>query len=269
MFSNWLNSHPDLVVLGFFIFGAGLSLYLATKIFEKIPSLKNKTDFDDEWLIAVTSALVALSAVVLGFSLMLVLTRYEKVETSIAIEAESLNALDRTLGVYDESKLLNGRQAILVYAKSIIADEWPQLAHADSSEITNELFKPVFKEISALQPTNFRHSVLFAELIKKLDELEAARTERIASSQEGLHLIFWIISGLIFSGVLVASALGLVRCNPVRSVSLYLQVLALAGLTAIVFIIDKPFKGQTAVSPEPIHTAIAHIEARQALTIPK
>lgn len=263
MFSNWIQTHSDLMVLATFLSGAVLSTFLISTVLKQFKSLNKKVEFDDDWLISITSAQVALSAVVLGFSLVLVLTQYDKVEANVALEADRINDLDRLMGFYGDPQLLTQRKNLLDYTKSIVQDEWHELTNGNYSEKTTHSFRPVFRGVAQLQPANFRESGLYNEMIKKLDEIEGARAERISSSKQGLHFIFWVINGLIFLGVSISSALGMVHGSAVRTLSLYLQITALAGLTAIVFIIDSPFKGQTSITSDAFHTAIAHIEARQ------
>jgi hypothetical protein len=264
MLANWLESHSDMVILALFLSGAVLSMFLISNAIKKIKSLTKKADYDDDWLISVTSALVALSAVILGFSLVLVLTQYDKVESNIANEADRIGGLDRLMAFYGDTKLQLARKDLLLYAKSIVSEEWGKLTNSKLSDVTTDFYKPLFQAVSELHPADLRQSALFTEMIKKLDEIEGAREERISSSQSALHLIFWIINGLIFFSVIVASSLGMSQGSNVRRLSLYLQVVALAGLMAIVFILDTPFKGQSSVSADALLFTIEKIEMRQA-----
>ena len=262
MLATWLYSFSDLTILLLFVVAVGVGLYLFTHLLRGIPALRDREDFDDEWLIAVKSGLVALGAVVLGFSLVLVLTNFDRVEAQVAKEASKLEDFDRLARLYGGQSAQALQSAVLSYGKSIIKDEWPKLAQGGSSEKTEQAFEPVLQAVSQLNPSDFRQAALYADLIKELDQLTDARAERVGGAHVGLHPIFWSVNTLIFFGVLVTSSLGMVRGNIIRTIALYLQALALAGVMSIVFIVDQPFKGQTAVSPEPLAAAVQAIETR-------
>ena len=100
MLATWLYSFSDLTILLLFVVAVGVGLYLFTHLLRWIPALREREDFDDEWLIAVKSGLVALGAVVLGFSLVLVLTNFDRVEAQVAKEASKLEDFDRLARLY-------------------------------------------------------------------------------------------------------------------------------------------------------------------------
>jgi hypothetical protein len=123
------------------------------------------------------------------------------------------------------------------------------------------LFRPISRSILAIDPTPGRQSLIYAEMLKKVDEIGADRKARVvAATKLELPSIFWeaIIALLVIVLLLAAfseSTFG-------RAVALGGQGFGLALLVALVFIWDEPFKGQTSVSPDPIIKVIAEMQAR-------
>jgi hypothetical protein len=84
----------------------------------------------------------------------------------------------------------------------------------------------------------------------------------VAATKLELPSIFWeTIIGLLAIVLLLAT---FSERTFGRAVALGCQGFGLALLVALVFILDEPFKGQTFVSPEPIVTVVAEIQARSS-----
>ena len=123
------------------------------------------------------------------------------------------------------------------------------------------MFRPISRGIIAIEPTTGRQTLLYGELLKKSDEIAADRKARlVAATKLELPAIFWeAIVGLFATLLVLAASLG---CTFGRARALRAQGFAIALLVALVFIFDEPFKGQKALSPQPIVTVIAEMEAR-------
>jgi hypothetical protein len=155
------------------------------------------------------------------------------------------------------------RAALRDYADSIVKDEWPKLSKERSSERTTELFRPISRAILAIEPAPGRQSLIYAEVLKKVDEIAADRKARVvAATKLELLSIFWetIIALLVILLLLATFS----EATFGRAVALAGQGFGLALLVAIVFIFDEPFKGQTTVSPEPILKVVAEMQARSS-----
>jgi hypothetical protein len=125
------------------------------------------------------------------------------------------------------------------------------------------LFRPISRGIIAIEPTAGRQTLIYAEMLKKADEIAADRKARlVAATKLELLAIFWeAIVGLLAMLLLLAA---FSECTFGRALALGAQGFGLALLVALVFIFDEPFKGQTAVSPQPIITVVAEMEARSS-----
>jgi hypothetical protein len=95
------------------------------------------------------------------------------------------------------------------YANSIVKDEWRELSKGRASGWTTRLFRELSEDISAVDPTPGRQSLIYTEMLKKVDELALARESRlVAASNIKLAPILWetIVSLLLILLVLAASS---------------------------------------------------------------
>lgn len=257
---DWLYNLSDLGILVLFgVIGACL-LGGAPFLREKLLRIQIPTA-DSEVAGKALGMVFRFAGLVLAFSLVQANGDLRKLETQVGVEAHNLAQMDRLILRYGDTNTNALRTALHDYAKSIVTDEWPELSKAKASGRTAALFRPISRGIIAIEPTAVRQSVLYAELLKKSDEIAGDRKARlVAATKLELPAIFWqAIVGLFAMLFVLAASL---ECTSGRVRALGAQGFGLALLVALVFIFDEPFKGQTAVSPGPIVTVIAEMEAR-------
>ena len=256
---NWLYVLPDIAVVLIGVLMAATILFSFEWVVRNSNLLDAISDHEKEFLISLQSGLLALSAVLLSFSLVMVLTNFDSVDKNISVEATKLEEADRLLYQYSNSTI---RSDLKSYAQSIVQEEWQQLQHKRSSDKTAEFFNKYNDKLTKLNPLTMKESILFGEIIKNANELAELRANRIERAHLGLHNIFWLVNLAILFGVMLVSAFGLALNTVVTKIGVMLQVSGLVGLTAIVFIIDQPFTGNVSVSPEPIIKVIEAMHHR-------
>jgi hypothetical protein len=256
---EWIYDIPNIgVTLLFGIAGACLlagAPFLREKVLRiRVPSAYSEAT--DKALAVV----ISFTGVVLAFLLVQATGNLRNLETQVATEAHNIEQMDRLFLRSGDPAISALRGALRDYANSIVRDEWPELRKGRSSEQTTALFRPISRGTFAIEPPPGRQSLIYAEILKKVDELSAEREARIvAATKLELPSIFWeTIIGLLTILLLLAT---FSECTFGRAVALGCQGFGLALLVALVFIFDEPFKGQTSVSPEPIATVLAEMQA--------
>jgi hypothetical protein len=84
------------------------------------------------------------------------------------------------------------RISLREYANSILKDEWRELHKGRASGRTNRRFRELSQEVSAIDPAPGRQSLIYTEILKKVDELASARESRlVAAANIRLAPIFW------------------------------------------------------------------------------
>jgi hypothetical protein len=256
---NWLYNISDIGIgLLFGFLGAG-ALASAPLLREKLMRIRISGDHSEAARDAL-GLVTGFTGAVLAFSLVQAQGNLRNLEMRVGTEAHDLAQLDRWLVWYGDPTNDGIRASLREYADSIVSDEWPELRKGAASERTAALFIPVSRGILAMQPTPRLGSVIFGETLKTADALASDRAERVdAAAHVKLPRIFWeTIVALLVVLVLLATR---VEATRGRAVALGAQGFALALLVALVFIFDQPFKGQTAVSPEPIAEVLAKMQA--------
>jgi hypothetical protein len=257
---NRLYSLPDVGIA--LLFGTVGACLLAALPFlrEKLLRIQVLDDDESEFASKALNVVIGFTGVVLAFSLVQAHNNLRNLEAQVGTEAHNLAQLDRLLIRYGDPEDAI-RVSLREYAGSIVRDEWPELSKGRPSERTRALFRPISRGILAIDPPPGRKSLIYAEMLKKADEIAADRKARVvAATKLELPWIFWetIVALLVVLLLLAAFS----EPTFVRAVALGGQGFGLALLVALVFIYDEPFKGQSAVSPEPIVTVVAEMQTR-------
>ena len=209
------------------------------------------------------AVVIGFAGLVLAFSLVQEQINFRNLEAQVGTEANSLAQLDRLLIRYgslgDDALRLSLRE----YANSIVNDEWPQLSKSRVSGRTTRLLRELSQDVSAVDPTPGIQSLIYTEMLKKIDELTTARETRLVSATNiRLAPIFWEAIALIYLILLVLAALSQSTFSLGGAVALGCQGFALTLLVALVFVFDRPFRGRTSVSPQPVIKVIAEMQNR-------
>jgi hypothetical protein len=261
--SHWLYTQSPIALFIFGLIASIALMYFMAFLLKKTPILDSISDHEKEFLIAIQSGLVALSAIVLSFSLVLVITNYDHADQNVASEAARISDVDRLLHQYGDPRLKPIRADLKAYAQSILDDEWPRLQIQQEGVETANLFAVVADKIGQINPSTPRETVIYSELLKKLDESIEMRDIRLEGAHIGLHGIYWVVNIAILFGVLFMSALGLILNKWLTAIGISLELAALVGLMTLVFICDHPFEGTVSIKSDPIAGAIKAIDNRK------
>lgn len=192
---------------------------------------------------------------ILAFSLSLVMAQHRTVEEHVQREATLINQLDRGLLRTGPAELVAIRPMLVDYARSVVADEWPQMATAGRSLITYAKFNEMSRAIRRVEVTTPRQQAQLADLLRTLEQLADMRDTRLLNSRLALPDLFW---ATILGGCLLLLPICAMTSTSLNSALLKLAMGGSLGmLLALVIVIDRPFSGSTQVSPSPLERAIA------------
>lgn len=202
---DWPYSLPDwllLVACAVVLAGLIMVLPLAT---HRIPWLSpdaEKTDF----VLRLQATLFTATSFVIAFTLVEAESNFRKVDALVSAEASSINRLDRLLVRYGHETADAVRPHLLSYARSIVSDEWPRLAHGDGSDRTREAFGLVTRGVLALEPSQGRQVTIYAEILRSFDSVAEARDSRLNAITVSLSAVFWEAIGFAVLMLLFASS---------------------------------------------------------------
>ena len=208
---------------------------------------------------AYTTAIFLIGLVV-SFSLLQAQTNLRTIEDMVSREAAVITAMDRVLLAYDTPDTLALRSDLLSYGRSMAEVEWPLLAGRGSSPDTDAKSHTLTQRIDALEPVARGQASLFVEFMKARSELSDLRANRLAMAGMGLSAVVWVALTLLCCLLIVLS--GLMTPEADRLVHVVGLMTAVSVLISLILIVDGPFSGEFAVSPEPILRALARNAAR-------
>lgn len=140
--------------------------------------------------------------------------------------------------------------ALAAYLASIIATEFPASASQGRQEATQSLVEQL--ETLAFHTAIGLPQAQAEELIEHIDALEAARETRLSAATTGLPAQFWMLIALLLSLTFASGAMYPARAHVLAMLAI--QAAGLGALVAFVFLMEQPFRGEFAVSPEPYQT---------------
>ncbi|NBX71782.1 DUF4239 domain-containing protein [bacterium] len=215
---------------------------------------------DSHLSFSIHDTIAATLGAMIAFAMVEAMSDYNAISTIVRTEASQINSLDRLLTRYGDHKFDHIRKDLILYSQSIVDDEWPELYFGRRSEKTQEAWAPISRGTVNIEPTNQREALLYADIIKLVDEISKTRDDRIGSSSMKIPFVFWLsISLLFFAKNLLSSCY---KGSQEEDFALGVQNAVLAALVAVTFILNEHYIGQTSISPDPIKETILLMKNR-------
>ena len=219
---------------------------------------------ETELAVALMAVIAAFIGIMLAFSAVEVWEDFSSAERAVAAEAASTSQLYRDLTIYGDESLA-ARKSLTIYVQTVVDDEWPAMArNGDGSPKTGAALVKVFQDLSAIEPTTNRQTVIYGEAFKKLNEVVEHRRARLLAAKAVLPPLFWFVA-LLGSVIMV--------CYTFVYPATPMNLLLIAGLAVslgliFVFILDveHPFSGEISVQPTEIHELLPLFERLNAAT---
>lgn len=188
-----------------------------------------------------------LYAVLLGFTVVNVQQRFDKLKETAQVEAAYIAELYRDSEVFPDEAKQEIRRTLKVYGDSILSKEWELMRTArllGSQNLNN-----VWQAYYAIEPKTNREIAWYSQSIDKLNNMMNARLTRIIGSKESLGTEMWCF--LLLGAFVLIGFLGFFGLESLTSHLLMGCILAsLTGfLLFLIYSLDTPFSGNLTVSP--------------------
>ena len=129
---------------------AGLMVVLPF-LTHRVPWLRPNPENSD-FVLRLQATLFTITSFVVAFTLVEAEVNIRKVDALVSAEASHINRLDRLLVRYGDGAGEQVRPQLLVYARSVVADEWPELlARGSGSDKTQRAFMLFSRSILAIE----------------------------------------------------------------------------------------------------------------------
>ncbi|GAA3987804.1 hypothetical protein GCM10022247_02610 [Allokutzneria multivorans] len=175
------------------------------------------------------------------------------------VEANALPGLYFASTAFSDKDKAAFQDIAVSYAKAVIVDEWPLLAQGKGSPKVEEVAKKMRRAIVQVDVEEPRQEALYSAMIERVNTIGSARRDRLNEAVPSIPSFFWV--GLIIGGALLigfALFFGTERFLPH---ALMVGVLAMLVSASLLFthLMDHPFSGAAAVSPEAFRVALSQM----------
>jgi hypothetical protein len=196
-------------------------------------------------------------AVLLAFLVVVVWQQFAAAATDVEHEGSALISVFRIGTALPEPTSSQIRNSARAYARVVIDEEWPHMAAGASSPAAARALDDLWADFGRFEPQTEREKTLYAEGLRRLDEIVAGRHTRILATHTGLPEIMW---GLLIGGGIITIAFTYFVSGPSFRAQAAMTMLYSASLAFVVFIIallDHPFQGGLRVGPQAFELALA------------
>ncbi len=258
---DWLYNLPEAALLVIPAATLALLVVFLPRFLQRLPWLA-PSDANTDFVIRMQATLFTLTSLLLAFTLVQADINFRQADSLVAAEAARIDQFDRLLTRYGEQSARDVRPLLRAYALSIIHDEWPEMlnGNVNGNAATSAAFTPVSRHILAIDPETTRQGLILAEMLKSLDAIAEARAARLNTVGLGLPIIYWQVVLFALAGLIVVSCT--IQQTAFRTSVLAIQVAVIGAFVGFVFIMDQPFKGDTAVGPDSFVQILARMERR-------
>ncbi len=211
----------------------------------------------------VYAVLGVLYAVMLAF---VVVNEWESLQTTKAntfTEANELGALFWNARALPPAEGRALEKTTRDYATAVIDTEWTLLANGESSSDATNLVYEMRDEINALPTDSVRQQTIYQQSMDHVNNLAAARRQRINESAESVPAVLWVV--LILGSVLTVGYSFLFGLANFWS---HLMIAAPLGVMVVLALIvidqlNHPFGGMVSVSPDAFHIFLNRLPAQR------
>lgn len=254
-----LYSLPEGAILA----GAVLSIIgiMATLplLVRRIPWMK-PDDRNTDFVIRSQGTLFTMTSLVLTFTLVQADINNRQADAMVSNEASRIEQLDRLLARYGDPKVTEARSLLRNYATSLVNDEWPVMLSDQRHQATARAFSALSRQLLAVNPTNERQNLVLAEILRALDAVADFRSQRLNFVTTRLPSLYWWVVLLAVAMLLLVSSS--IQQTGFRRTILCAQAAVVGGFLGFVFVMDQPFRGESAITPEAITKAIERMAIR-------
>lgn len=196
------------------------------------------------------TALGVIYAVLVAFMVVISWQNFDATTTRLEREANIYADLYRDSTGISATFHDRAGKALGEYVKSVVKDEWPMMSKGLESQKTHDLLHKVWDVYISYTPKGEREKIFFEESVRKLNEANELRRQRIVDSGTGIHPVLWFV--LIACGLITVAFTFFFGTEnffyQTIMTGLLSSLIALVLFTVMVF--DYPFTGDISVPSE-------------------
>jgi hypothetical protein len=202
----------------------------------------------------------AVYGIVLAFVIVALYEQFQDADANVREEATEVSQIYRVSRAFPLAVADEIRGELVDYVETVVGPEWKLMAEGEFSARAWQDVDALYETFQAYEPQTERESAFYGEAVSKLDELVAARRQRLHAAEESLPVPFQV---MIIGGALVLIGfmyfVGLASARVQMTMTVGVAALIAFNLLLIV-LLDHPFSGGVGVSDRAFHEgALAHL----------
>lgn len=200
-------------------------------------------------------AVMAMAGVVLAFSLVQAESNLRADQAVAGREASAMMITDRVLFRIGDAQMVKYRPLLRGFGQSQVNQEWPSLVAGQGRSVATDIaFNRLSKAVRSYEPQTKGQEIMYAEIIKAMDDMSDARETLVQDSTAQLPPFFWVMA---LSFILLGLVMGLFcEASITRATALGGTAAGIGLLMSFVMTVDAPFHGETSVKPRVIQNVL-------------
>ncbi|MBV9410263.1 MAG: DUF4239 domain-containing protein [Acidimicrobiia bacterium] len=198
-----------------------------------------------------------LYAVLLAFVVVISWQTFDNATQTASSESEVVVGLYRDASAFGP-QTADIRRELRSYAQSVVTREWPAMdKHQHEDLRTDASLDNVWRAYRAFTPQNATQEAFYTDSIRRLNDLQNEREDRLAAASTELPGPLWGV--LLAGGVITVGFTYFFGVRNLRAHTLMVAALAaMIGLTLFLILsLDLPFSGDFSIKPTSMQRAVA------------
>ena len=176
---------------------------------------------------------------------------YSDVETKVGEEAAAVGALYRDVSTFPEPSRTELQSDLRRYVRQIIDVAWPEQRQGIVPQEEGVTLSTFQAHLIGFEPVTEGQKAIYAEAYRGFDRVAELRGRRLQSVHGGLAAPLWIV---VWAGAFLNIAVTWFFDMRSQAMHFWMTVFLSALLGLLIYMLgalDKPFRGEISVSPEP------------------
>jgi Na+/proline symporter len=197
-----------------------------------------------------------LYAVVVAFVVFVTWTGYDEAKKHLEMEANEAIDIFYSAEAFPDSVSKTMQQGLMDYAGSVYNNELKRMSAGEISVYSGGPLRKLITLFNTMNEKSIRNRELYAESLKRLNNLAEYRRLRIFAGNNTVPSIIWLV--LLVGGAITVSYTYFFGMKNVKAQCVMTSALTITItlILCLIYILDHPFSGSNRVTAEPLEQAL-------------
>src|SRR6478736_3464460 len=145
----------------------GAVLLLVWLIRRLVPAVAE--GFDAEVSSQMLGVVAALFGLLFAFVIVIAYQNFTDAQANVSDEADALAAVVRDSGAFPQTQRVHVRDAVGVYVRAVVDEEWPRMRHGEDSAAAWSAVDGMFAALQGFDPSSARETSFYDDSVTQLN----------------------------------------------------------------------------------------------------